>query len=101
MFIFKNGIVKVAEAGHLSCVTGTVDFSTSPPTETITHHPNDVIVDKEGWAVAIPINPLVRQGGKKNRRQTVNFKKYDWREASDIKREAEKYGWAEAVKIPC
>ncbi len=60
-----------------------------------------VIVDIEGWAVAIPINPLVREGVAKNRRQTVDFfKKYDWRDAFDIRQEAEKYGWAEAVKIP-
>ena len=100
MFIFKNGIVKSATAGHISCTCGTIDFSTSPPTEIITHSPDDVKTEK-GWAEAIPVNPLIREGGKNNRRLTVSFNRvYKWTESFDIRIEAEKYGWAEAIKIP-
>lgn len=96
MFIFKNGIVKAASAKHFTCTWGTVDFSTSPPTEIVAHSPNDIKTE-EGWAEAIPINPLVKEG----KRKTVNFNRaYKWTEAFDIRIEAEKYGWAEAVKIP-
>ena len=96
-FIFRNGIVKTAQAEHLVCSSGTVDFSTSPPTTIITHSPGDVKTE-EGWAEAIAINPLVREG---KRKVAVNFNRaYKWTEAFDIRVEAEKYGWAEAVKIP-